>query len=66
MGRVVSYIPIQAVISQNTDVKQDPVISPGTVSQHVHKISGASNININSTYASLQEAECTSCEVQGI
>ncbi|KIM96518.1 hypothetical protein OIDMADRAFT_148350 [Oidiodendron maius Zn] len=42
----------------------DPVLSYGTVSQHVHKISGASNININSTYARLQEAACTSCEIQ--
>jgi hypothetical protein len=45
-------------------ISQDPVLSFGTVSQHVHKISGASNININSTYDSLQEAACTSCEIQ--
>ncbi|KFY16649.1 hypothetical protein V492_01177 [Pseudogymnoascus sp. VKM F-4246] len=34
----------------------DPVISYGGVSQHVHKISGASNININSTHDSLAAA----------
>ncbi|OBT75530.1 hypothetical protein VF21_04894 [Pseudogymnoascus sp. 05NY08] len=42
----------------------DPVISYGAVSQHVHKISGASNININSTHDSLAAAPCTSCQVQ--
>ncbi|KFY78023.1 hypothetical protein V499_02735 [Pseudogymnoascus sp. VKM F-103] len=42
----------------------DPVISFGQVSQHVHKISGASNININSTYDSLVAAPCTSCQIQ--
>ncbi|KFX88611.1 hypothetical protein V490_07531 [Pseudogymnoascus sp. VKM F-3557] len=43
----------------------DPVISFGHVSQHIHKISGASNININSTYDSLVAAPCTSCQIQG-
>jgi hypothetical protein len=41
----------------------DPIISPGQVSSHVHKISGGSNININSTYESMQESACTSCQV---
>lgn len=42
----------------------DPVISYGTVSNHVHKIAGASNIGISSTYDSLQQSECTSCTIQ--
>jgi hypothetical protein len=46
-------------------VLQDPVLSFGSVSQHVHKISGASNINVNSTYDSLRAAPCTSCQIQG-
>lgn len=46
-------------------IYQDPVISYGAVSQHVHKISGASNINVNSTHDSLEAAPCTSCQVQG-
>jgi hypothetical protein len=46
-------------------VPQDPVLSFGSVSQHVHKISGASNINVNSTYDSLRAAPCTSCQIQG-
>ncbi|KFZ11851.1 hypothetical protein V502_07371 [Pseudogymnoascus sp. VKM F-4520 (FW-2644)] len=37
-------------------IYQDPVISYGAVSQHVHKISGASNINVNSTHDSLAAA----------
>ncbi|KAF9779950.1 hypothetical protein IL306_000936 [Fusarium sp. DS 682] len=42
----------------------DPIIAPGTFSAHVHKLSGASNINIDSTFDSLQASRCTSCEVQ--
>ncbi|OIW32843.1 WSC-domain-containing protein, partial [Coniochaeta ligniaria NRRL 30616] len=42
----------------------DPVISYGAVSNHVHKIAGASNIGLSSTYASLQQSECTSCTIQ--
>ncbi|KAI9710821.1 MAG: hypothetical protein M1812_007370 [Candelaria pacifica] len=42
----------------------DPVINPGMISPHVHKIVGASNINPNSTYDTLQTAGCTSCSIQ--
>ncbi|KZF19119.1 WSC-domain-containing protein [Xylona heveae TC161] len=42
----------------------DPVVSPGMVSSHVHKLVGASNINISSTYDTLRQASCTSCSVQ--
>ncbi|KAM0339913.1 hypothetical protein ACHAPU_010745 [Fusarium lateritium] len=42
----------------------DPIVAPGAVSAHVHKVSGASNINVNSTFESLQASRCTSCEVQ--
>ncbi|KAI9830739.1 MAG: hypothetical protein M1819_005403 [Sarea resinae] len=42
----------------------DPVVSPGDISSHAHKIVGASNINISSTYDDLIKSECTSCEVQ--
>ncbi|KAJ4244397.1 hypothetical protein NW762_014525 [Fusarium torreyae] len=42
----------------------DPVVAPGAVSAHVHKLSGASNINIDSSFESLQASRCTSCEVQ--
>ena len=41
----------------------DPIISPGQVSSHVHRISGGSNINVNSTYESMQESACTTCEI---
>lgn len=39
-------------------------MSFGSVSNHVHKIAGASSITINSTYDSLRESECTSCTIQ--
>ena len=42
----------------------DPIVSPGKVSRHVHKFAGAANIGPSSTYEDLQQAECTSCEVQ--
>ncbi|KAK0512548.1 hypothetical protein JMJ35_004565 [Cladonia borealis] len=42
----------------------DPVVSPGKISGHVHKIAGASNIGLDSTYNTLQQSNCTSCEIQ--
>ena len=42
----------------------DPIVSPGKVSSHVHKIAGAANIGLASTYDHLQQASCTSCEIQ--
>ncbi|KAI9818427.1 MAG: hypothetical protein M1827_000486 [Pycnora praestabilis] len=41
----------------------DPVVSPGAISSHTHKLVGASNIGFNSTYETMQEASCTSCEI---
>ena len=41
----------------------DPIISPDSISSHVHKIAGGSNININSDYASMQNSTCSSCEI---
>lgn len=42
----------------------DPIINPGAISTHVHKIAGASNVNQGSTYDSLLQAKCSSCEIQ--
>ncbi|KAL1302581.1 hypothetical protein AAFC00_002959 [Neodothiora populina] len=41
----------------------DPIINPGAISAHAHTIVGASNIGVNSTYESLYNSECTSCEI---
>ncbi|GAB7347896.1 hypothetical protein MBLNU459_g5419t1 [Dothideomycetes sp. NU459] len=41
----------------------DPIVNPGAVAAHSHTIVGASNVGVNSTYASLLNSECTSCEV---
>ncbi|MCJ1434081.1 hypothetical protein MMC27_003447 [Xylographa pallens] len=41
----------------------DPVVSPGKISSHVHKIAGSSNIGFSSTYASVRNSSCTSCEI---
>ncbi|QIW99016.1 hypothetical protein AMS68_004534 [Peltaster fructicola] len=42
----------------------DPIINPGTVSGHVHTIVGGSNVGVNSTYSSLTNSSCSSCEIQ--
>ncbi|KAI2464975.1 WSC-domain-containing protein [Annulohypoxylon bovei var. microspora] len=42
----------------------DPNVSPGAVSAHVHKVSGASNFGLNNTYEDLLGSRCTSCEIQ--
>ncbi|KAI0015732.1 WSC-domain-containing protein [Xylariomycetidae sp. FL0641] len=49
-------------LSQSSRI--DPVVFPGLVSPHAHKISGASNINATATFDSLQSAECSTCSVQ--
>ncbi|KAL8970381.1 MAG: hypothetical protein Q9183_001554 [Haloplaca sp. 2 TL-2023] len=42
----------------------DPIVNPGALSSHAHKIAGASNINKDSTFDSLLQSKCTSCEIQ--
>ncbi|XDG07297.1 hypothetical protein ABKA04_006912 [Annulohypoxylon sp. FPYF3050] len=42
----------------------DPNVSPGSVSAHVHKVSGASNFGLSNTYEDLINSRCTSCEIQ--
>jgi hypothetical protein len=42
----------------------DPIVDPGTPSNHVHAIKGASGLNFNSTAADLLQSKCTSCQVQ--
>lgn len=42
----------------------DPIVSPGAVAGHVHKVSGASNFHFTETFSDLAASKCTSCEVQ--
>ncbi|KAL8926746.1 MAG: hypothetical protein Q9208_002820 [Pyrenodesmia sp. 3 TL-2023] len=42
----------------------DPIINPNALSPHAHIIAGAANINQASTYDSLIQSNCTSCEIQ--
>ncbi|KAH6893527.1 hypothetical protein B0T10DRAFT_592516 [Thelonectria olida] len=42
----------------------DPIINPGKVAGHVHKVSGASNFAVSNTFDNLQSSRCTSCEIQ--
>jgi hypothetical protein len=41
----------------------DPIVSPGKVSSHCHNVGGAYNFDENSTYTSLRNSPCTSCEI---
>lgn len=42
----------------------DPILSPGIVSGHAHTFVGGSNIGTGSTFDSLINSACTSCEIQ--
>ncbi|KAI4258516.1 MAG: hypothetical protein L6R42_005041 [Xanthoria sp. 1 TBL-2021] len=57
-----AYWRLSCSLSQTSRI--DPIINPGGLSGHVHKFAGASNINAQSTYESLLQAPCSSCEIQ--
>ncbi|KAL8867460.1 MAG: hypothetical protein Q9174_005653 [Haloplaca sp. 1 TL-2023] len=42
----------------------DPIVNPGALSPHAHKIAGASSISQTSNFDSLLQSKCTSCEIQ--
>lgn len=42
----------------------DPIVNPGKLSTHSHTIVGGSNIGIDSSYESMINSACTSCEIQ--
>jgi hypothetical protein len=42
----------------------DPILGRDTISGHVHKIAGGSEVNPYSTYDSLQTSNCSSCEIK--
>lgn len=42
----------------------DPIVNPGGLSTHSHTFVGANNIGIDSSYESLMNSACTSCEIQ--
>ncbi|KAL8771573.1 MAG: hypothetical protein Q9209_003016 [Squamulea sp. 1 TL-2023] len=56
------YWRLSCGLSQTARI--DPIINPGSVSGHVHKFAGASNVNAQSTYQTLLQAPCSSCEIQ--
>ncbi|KAL8744237.1 MAG: hypothetical protein Q9190_003501 [Brigantiaea leucoxantha] len=60
-GSTQAYWRLSCGIVQTSRI--DPIINPGVVSPHAHKIAGASNIDASSTYDTLQKAPCTSCEI---
>ncbi|GAA5970240.1 hypothetical protein JCM11641_001633 [Rhodosporidiobolus odoratus] len=42
--------------------RSDPLVSPGTVSGHVHTIAGGSNFSPDATYEDLRKSECTTAQ----
>ncbi|KAI1853724.1 hypothetical protein JX266_001708 [Neoarthrinium moseri] len=42
----------------------DPIVNPGSIAAHAHKVSGASNFGFSNTYDDLLSSRCTSCEIQ--
>ncbi|KAL2067524.1 hypothetical protein VTL71DRAFT_1949 [Oculimacula yallundae] len=48
----------------NTAVARiDPLVTNGSIAEHVHAIHGSSGFSISASYEDLRAAECTSCEV---
>jgi hypothetical protein len=48
-----------------TTCRADPIVSPGSVSAHVHTIMGASNFALNVTGEELRESSCTTAMPKG-
>ncbi|KIP07217.1 hypothetical protein PHLGIDRAFT_35537 [Phlebiopsis gigantea 11061_1 CR5-6] len=44
----------------------DPIVNQGVVSSHLHAFMGANNLNANSDYDSIRDAECTSVPFQTV
>ncbi|KAK5107029.1 hypothetical protein LTR62_001918 [Meristemomyces frigidus] len=42
----------------------DPIISPGSVSGHVHTVSGGSGFGFNTSYEQQRESACSSCPIK--
>lgn len=42
----------------------DPIISPGSVSGHVHTVSGGSGFGFNTTYEQQRASACSSCPIK--
>lgn len=52
----VMYTP---VVDDTTVQRIDPILAPGTISQHVHQVFGSNALKPKVTYDSLQTAGCT-------
>lgn len=59
---VTGYWRLACSISQEARI--DPILSPGNVSSHVHKVAGGINVQPSSNGQSLQISTCSTCEVQ--
>ncbi|BGP53646.1 hypothetical protein JCM8202_003584 [Rhodotorula sphaerocarpa] len=44
--------------------RADPIVTPGQVAPHVHNFVGGSNVNLEVSFDSLRQSDCTSCLVK--
>ncbi|KAI7498899.1 WSC-domain-containing protein [Hortaea werneckii] len=42
----------------------DSVVNPGSYAEHAHTLVGSANIGVNSTYDTLYNSPCSSCQIQ--
>ncbi|KAK4895020.1 hypothetical protein LTR27_006887 [Elasticomyces elasticus] len=62
LGGVDAFWRMNCAVIQTGRV--DPVVNPGAIAAHAHSIVGGSNIGINSTYDTMTNSSCTSCELR--
>ena len=44
--------------------RADPIINPGKVSGHTHKIAGGNGFGLNMTYDDARASKCSSCQIK--
>lgn len=63
VGSATSTFVVQCT-SRLFDQRADPVINPGTASNHVHTISGGNGFNFSMTYEDARSSDCTTCNIK--
>ncbi|KAK3717744.1 hypothetical protein LTR37_005515 [Vermiconidia calcicola] len=61
LGYVDAFWRMNCAVIQTGRV--DPLVNYGAVAAHAHTIVGGSNIGVNSTFRTLINSECSSCEI---
>lgn len=70
LGLVASLAaPASAYIAFNcygpvVEERADPIVNPGVVSGHVHKIAGGNGFGFTQNYAQARRSQCSSCPIK--